>query len=222
MMLHRGLLYTGTAMGLLLATFPALLGTAHAQDTAAAAKPNAIETVVVTARRRAENIQKVPVAVTALSGATLKRQAVVTQYDLNRVVPSLQISISAGGGQNQSEIALRGQRQGDTLPSLDPSVGVYFGDIVIERPYGFNQQFFDLSTIQVLKGPQDTLFGRNTTGGNILLVPNQPTDTYSAMLHTSLGDYNLHEVDGWVNLPINDRVDLRIAGQYTGRDGYIH
>lgn len=222
MMPHRGPLYTGTAMGLLLAALPTLLGTAHAQDTASSGKSGAIEQVVVTARRRAENMQKVPVAVTALSGATLKRQAVVSQYDLNRVVPSLQISVSAGGGQNQAEIALRGQRQGDTLPSLDPSVGVYFGDIVIERPYGFNQQFFDLSNVQVLKGPQGTLFGRNTTGGNILLVPDQPTGTYSAMLHSSLGDYNLHEVDGWLNLPISDKVELRIAGQHTDRDGYIH
>ncbi|MEJ0045190.1 MAG: hypothetical protein WDN04_02915 [Rhodospirillales bacterium] len=73
----------------------------------------------------------------------------------------------------------------------------------------------------MLKGPQGTLFGRNTTGGNILLVPNAPTDTYSAMLHSSLGDYDLHEVDGWVNLPISDRVELRIAGQHTDRDGYI-
>jgi iron complex outermembrane recepter protein len=222
MMLHRRLLYTGTALGLLVAPLPVLIESARGQDTAAPTKPSAIETVVVTARRRAENIQKVPVAVTALSGATLKRQTIVSQYDLNRVTPSLQISISAGGGQNQAEIALRGQRQGDTLPSLDPSVGVYFGDIIVERPYGFNQQFFDLSNLQVLKGPQGTLFGRNTTGGNILLVPNPPTDSYSAMLHGSLGDYNLHEVDGWVNLPINDKVQLRIAGQHTDRDGYIH
>ncbi|HTZ70524.1 MAG TPA: TonB-dependent receptor plug domain-containing protein [Acetobacteraceae bacterium] len=220
MRLNRSALQTCTAIGIVTALLPPLAPEARAQK-AASPPPGAIEQVIVTARRRAENLQKVPVAVTALSGATLRRQQIVSQYDLNRVTPSLQISISAGGGQNQSEIALRGQRQGDTLPSLDPSVGVYFGDIVVERPYGFSQQFFDLSNVQVLKGPQGTLFGRNTTGGNILLVPNAPTDKYDGMLHTSLGDYNLHEVDGWVNLPFSDQVQLRIAGQHTDRDGYI-
>lgn len=218
MTIKRNILLTCTSVACLAAGLPPLAEQARAQTP----KKTAVEEVVVTARRRAENIQKVPVAVTAISGATLRRQQVVSEYDLNRLTPSLQLSISAGGGQNQPEIALRGQRQGDTLPSLDPSVGVYFGDIVVERPYGFDQQFFDLNNVQVLKGPQGTLFGRNTTGGNILLLPNLPTDSYSAMLHGSLGDYNLHEVDGWVNLPISDRVELRIAGQHTDRDGYIH
>jgi iron complex outermembrane receptor protein len=221
MTLNRSRLHGCTAIGALAIAMSVSPG-ARAQTAGARPSVAQPEQVIVTARRRAENIQKVPVAVTAISGANLKREHIVSQYDLNSVVPSLQLSISAGGGQNQSEIALRGQRQGDTLPSLDPSVGVYFGDIIIERPYGFNQQFFDLSNLQVLKGPQGTLFGRNTTGGNILLVPNLPTDTYTGMLHSSLGDYDLHEVDGWVNLPFNDQVQLRIAGQHTDRDGYIH
>ena len=177
--------------------------------------------VIVTARRRAENVQDVPAAVTALSGATLQRQGVSNTYDLVRTAPALNVNISAGGGQNQPQYTLRGQRQGDTPPSVDPSVGTYFGDIVMERPFGFAQQFFDLQNVQVLKGPQGTLFGRNTTGGAIIIQPNLPSNEFDAGVHGSLGNYALHEIDGYVNLPLNDRMSLRIAGQHTDRDGYI-
>jgi iron complex outermembrane receptor protein len=177
--------------------------------------------IVVTARRRAENIQNVPASVTAFSGTSLQQLNVRNSYDLVRVTPSLNVNISAGGGQSQAQYTIRGQRQGDTPPSLDPSVGTYVGDIVMQRPFGFGQMMFDLQNVQVLKGPQGTLFGRNTTGGAIILQPNTPTDDHEAMIHGQLGNYRLGEIDGFVNIPFNDKVALRVAAQHTYRDGYI-
>ena len=195
---------------------------APAAGAATTAEPPAIGEVVVTARRRTENVQDVPLAVTAVSGAALQKQGVTNTYELVRAAPALNVNISAGGGQNQPQYTIRGQRQGDTPPSLDPSVGTYLGDIVMERPFGFAQQFFDLQNVQVLKGPQGTLFGRNTTGGAIIIQPNLPTGEFDAGIHGTLGNYNLHEVDGYVNIPLaGDQMALRLAAQHTDRDGYI-
>jgi len=199
-------------------------GLAHAQTAAAPAASSetpSIGEVVVTARRRAEYVQDVPEQVTAVSGETLKQQSINNAYDLVRVAPSLNVNVSAGGGQNQQQYTIRGQRQGDTPPSLDPSVGTYIGDIVMERPFGFGQMMFDLSNVQVLEGPQGTLFGRNTTGGAVILQPNMPGSDYDAQIHGQLGNYHLGEIDGYVNIPFNDKVALRVAVQHTSRDGYI-
>ena len=198
----------------------------EAQTAGAAAAPPASESpaigeVVVTARRRAEYVQDVPQQVTAVSGQALQQQAVRNAYDLVRVAPALNVNISAGGGQSQPQYTIRGQRQGDTPPSLDPSVGTYVGDLVMERPFGFGQMMFDLNNVQVLEGPQGTLFGRNTTGGAIILQPNQPGSDYDAQIHGALGNYRYGEVDGYVNLPFSDKAALRVAAQHTYRDGYI-
>jgi iron complex outermembrane receptor protein len=194
---------------------------AAATEAAPAADAPAVGEVVVTARRRAEYVQDVPQQVTAVSGQAMQQLGIKNTYDLVRVAPALNVNVSAGGGQSQAQYTIRGQRQGDTPPSLDPSVGTYIGDIVMERPFGFGQMMFDLNNVQVLEGPQGTLFGRNTTGGAILLQPNLPTSDYEAMVHGQLGNYRLGEIDGFVNIPFNDKVALRVAAQHTSRDGYI-
>lgn len=197
-------------------------GAGQAAQPATSRTGKGIEELVVTARRRKENVQKVPVAITALSATTLRQQNITTALDLPRVAPGLNVAAGSAGGQGTPQITLRGQRQGNFGPSYDPSVGVYLGDIVWEVPIGFSQSLFDLANVQVLKGPQGTLFGRNTTGGAILFQPQSPTDRYTADIHTSLGNYDLHEVDGNVNIPISDKLQLRIAGQHEDRAGYIH
>ena len=202
-----------------------LTGHACAGETqaapATASEAPAIGEVVVTARRRAEYVQDVPQQVTAVSGEALQQLGVKDTYDLVRIAPSLNVNVSAGGGQGQPQYTLRGQRQGDTPPSLDPSVGAYIGDIVMERPFGFGQLMFDLQNVQVLQGPQGTLFGRNTTGGAIILQPNLPTSEYDAQVHGALGNYRAAELDGFVNIPFNDKVALRVAAQHAEHDGYV-
>src|SRR5439155_18259407 len=111
-----------------------------------------------------------------------------------------------------------------------PSVGVYFADVVAPRgpsqgfPAGDGAgpgMFFDLQNVQVLKGPQGTLFGRNTTGGAVLLVPNKPTDHLGGYAELSIGNYNMRRVQGVLNLPLTDTVRLRVGADVQQRDGFM-
>jgi len=186
---------------------------------AAAAKDDTV--VVVTARRRTENLQAVPVAVTAISAATIERDGLKGLTDVTRAAPSVNITQSAGGGRQIPLFTIRGQRQGDTLASVDPSVGIYIGDQLFKRAYGLDQITFDTASIQVLKGPQGTLFGLNTTGGNIIFTPAVPVHHFEASLKAGIGNFNDRSVGGYVNLPLGSAVALRIAAHYETRDGYI-
>lgn len=177
--------------------------------------------IIVTARRRDERLQDVPQAITALTSEALTRKAVVGLSDITRVAPSVNITQSAGGGRQIPLFTIRGQRQGDTLSSVDPSVGIYVGDVLFKRTYGLNQLLFDLGTVEVQKGAQGTLFGLNTTGGNIVFRPNLPTDKFEGSLKVGLGNFNDRVVDGFINIPLADWASLRIAGRYEKRDGYI-
>lgn len=120
--------------------------------------------IVVTARKTAENNQDVPVAITAFSGDMLQNQNALRVSDIARTTPSLTVrdSASSPGGPT---FTLRGQVQTDILATLDPSVGAYVDGLYWARAYGINSDLLDVSSVQVLKGPQGTLFGRNTTGG---------------------------------------------------------
>ena len=187
-----------------------------------AAMSSTLGEVVVTARRREERIQDVPVAVTALSGAQLARQNIVGVQDLTRTAPSLVITESPGSGRNMLQFSLRGQRQGDNLPSVDPSVGTYVGDQLFKRTYGMGNLMFDLASVEVLKGPQGTLFGLNTTGGNIIFRPNLPNeDSFQTAIKGQVGNYGEHLVEGYVNMPLSPNAALRVAGQYLHRNSYV-
>lgn len=178
-----------------------------------------LEEVVVTARRREESIQDVPVAVTAMSEDFLRTQNIAKIEDLGTKVPSLRIS-SAGASQNEPLISLRGQRPAESAFNQDQAVPMYFNDIVMAPTQGTNLGMYDLQSVQVLKGPQGTLFGRNSTGGALLLSPKTPGTVLGGYLETKVGDYNLRSVEGAVDLPVNDVLQFRVAGHATKRDGY--
>lgn len=187
----------------------------------AAAPRTMSDDIVVTARRREERLQDVPVAVTALNAEAIERQGVVSVLDVRRISPSTNVAQSAGGGRQIPLFTIRGQRQGDTLASVDPSVGIYIGDQLFKRTYGVDQISFDLSSVEVLKGAQGTLFGLNVTGGNIIFRPALPTDEFGASVLVGVGNYDDRKIEGYVNLPLAEGVALRIAGRYERRDGYI-
>jgi iron complex outermembrane receptor protein len=191
-----------------------LAGTAHAQSTPA---PQ-LEQVTVTARRRTERQQRVPEAITTISGAQLAKQGVTNTNDLQRVVPNLTIG---GQQRSNSQYYLRGQTPGVINQGVhnNSSVTVYFLEVPTET--SGPGTFFDLSSIEVLKGPQGTLFGRNTTGGAILFTPVKPHNDYDGYLQIRGGNYNDHEIEGAVNLPlVPDKLDLRVAGESARRDGF--
>ncbi len=179
-----------------------------------------LEEVIVTARRREENLQVVPISLTAISGEDLARKGVQNAYDLANSVPSLTMSTSG----TMSKALMPGIRGVSTRSFLlldDPAVGTYFAEAVVAHPWGFGDTFFDIQSVQTLRGPQGTLFGRNTTGGAILIEPNKPNfDGFEGNVKTTFGDYNLRQVDAMINIPFNEVFAIRIAGEHKERDGY--
>src|SRR5262249_16693242 len=151
-----------------------------------------LEEIVVTARRKEEVIQDVPIAITVYNQERLNERNIISGADLGTYTPSL--SVNTRFGPDQASFAIRGFTQ--ELPTT-ASVGFYLADVVAPRGGGSVTagdgagpgSFFDLQNVQILKGPQGTLFGRNTTGGAILLVPQKPTHTFEGYLEGSGGDY---------------------------------
>lgn len=178
-----------------------------------------LEEMVVTARRREENVQDIPLAVTALSEDFLRNQSIAQVQDLGIKVPSLRIS-QAGGSLNEPMVTLRGQRQSEAGFNQDPAVPLYFNDIAIAPLQGSNLGIYDLANLQVLKGPQGTLFGRNSTGGAVLMSPKRPGNELGGYAEAKVGDYNLHGFEGAVDVPLSDSLAVRVAGRKLDRDGY--
>jgi iron complex outermembrane receptor protein len=181
------------------------------------ANQNALEEITVTAQRRSENLERTPVAVTVLSGEDLAKQQIVTQSDLQNAVPGLQVRESLNN--NQLNYAIRGQTV-SAFSSSTPAVLPYVNEVQVNGPGG-SSAFYDLQSIQVLKGPQGTLFGRNATGGAVLFTTTKPGDTLGGYFDVDAGNYNERKFEGAVNLPIlSDVVLARVAGFYQRRDGY--
>jgi iron complex outermembrane receptor protein len=181
-----------------------------------------IEEVVVTARRREESLQKVPMAVTALTTEVLKAQNITRLENLGTAVPSLIISPSIGRS-NTPTFAIRGQRAESYTTVADSSVGIYVAEAVQARIFGLAQSLFDIESIQVLKGPQGTLFGRNSTGGAILIQPNRPRlgDDVNGYVQVRYGNYDRFDVQGAVTLPLSSTLAARLSFNHTERDGYV-
>lgn len=195
---------------------------ASAQTTAPADRQNSsgLEDIVVTARKVAENLQDVPVAVTVISGNDLEKRSVVRFQDIASFTPGLYMR-AASNTPAGITLGLRGQFQNDVLATLDPSAGTYVDGVYWARAYGLNANMLDISSIQVLKGPQGTLFGRNTTGGAILINSNDPElGEFSGKLSASYGRYNEFEPTLVVNIPAGDKIAIRLAGKRFSRDGY--
>lgn len=184
-------------------------------------KREGVETVTVTARRRVENVQKVPVAVTPFSGDKLIERNMKAVEDVARETPSLNIQ-SRILDTSQKSFSLRGQVQNDQLVTLDPSVGVYLNDQYMSRSAGANLDFFDIDRVEVLAGPQGTLYGRNTTGGAIKVITAAPDPDagLSGYVAGQYGEYNLYRFEGAANIALSEDFAIRIAGLRTQRDGY--
>jgi len=178
-------------------------------------KASSLEEVIVTARRREESLQDVPVSITALSGDSLDKASVQELENLTAVVPGFRFSYE--GGANNVSLSLRGF---GIIPLGEgvPSVVIYSNDVPLPK-VGGNISTFDLASIQVLKGPQGTLFGRNTIGGAVLISPNTPAYEQEGYLRLGAGNYDANLVEGAANITlIDDVAALRVAGQLRRRD----
>ena len=192
----------------------------HAQAVARSSD-TLLDDVVVTARRRNERLQDVPIAVTVLSSVALERARVDRLDEVQRLVPGFSVTptVAGSGALNPT---IRSQRQ--ALPNMvfDLSVNTYISEVVAARPQGLNTGLFDIESLQVLKGPQGTLFGRNSTGGALIITPKQPGESFEGYIRGTLGNYDLRQGEAVVNVPINDNLQVRLGGKITRRDGYVH
>jgi iron complex outermembrane receptor protein len=188
---------------------------AQAPTRAAAA---GVETVVVTSSKIKGDIQTVPIAITALSQEQLTSRQIAGGPDLVKEVPNLTFSKTNFTGYN---IEIRGIGTQAISVTTDPAVAVAFNDIPFIRNHFFEQEFYDVAQVEVLRGPQGTLYGRNATAGVVNVISAKPTDQFEAMASADFGNYNNRRYEGMVNIPIvDDRLDLRVAGEWTKRDGY--
>jgi iron complex outermembrane receptor protein len=181
--------------------------------------------IVVTARRIEERLQDVPISITVMNQQQLSDRNVVNALDLVNYTPSL--SANSNFGADNSNFSLRGFIQDIGTP---PSVGVYFADVVAPRAASLGilmgdgagpGSFFDLQNVQVLKGPQGTLFGRNTTGGAILFVPQKPTRDLEGYVEGGVGNYDMRRVQAVINVPFAESGRFRVAVDRQKRDGYL-
>jgi iron complex outermembrane receptor protein len=186
----------------------------------------ALEEVIVTARRTEERLQDVPISITVFTQEQLNKNNVTNAVDLANITPSL--SVNNNFGNENASFAIRGFVQD---AGTAPSVGTYFADVVAPRGPTQGTQagdsvgpgsFFDLQNVQVLKGPQGTLFGRNTTGGAVLLVPQKPTSKFEGYAEVSTGNYNMLRLQAAVNASLSDAARFRIAVDHQKRDGWLH
>ena len=181
--------------------------------------------IVVTARRVEEKLQDVPISITVYNQEQLSNRNIVNSTDLAAYTPSL--SVNGKYGPDKSSFAIRGFQQ--DLNTL-PTVGVYFADVVAPRLTSNITSgngagvgaMWDLQNVQVLKGPQGTLFGRNTTGGAILIVPQKPTDKLEGYGEASVGNYSMWRGQVVLNVPISDTIRMRVGIDRMKRDGWIH
>ena len=181
--------------------------------------------IIVTARRTEEAIQSVPISMTVMSQEMLNEKNVTSGADLANYTPSLNVNTRFGS--DQASFSIRGFTQEFRTAA---SVAVYFADVVAPRGGGSITagdgagpgSFFDLQNMQVLKGPQGTLFGRNTTGGAIMLTPQEPTTKLEGYLEGSVGNYNMRRTQGVINVPLTDNARARFGIDQQTRDGYFN
>ncbi|MET0987828.1 MAG: TonB-dependent receptor [Steroidobacteraceae bacterium] len=191
-------------------------------STAFAQVSGGLEEITVTARKVTENQQTVPVSLTALSATELERASATQLIDVEQLAPGLVMSASPTT-ESALTIQLRGQQQNDTLATLDPSVGLYVDGVYWARAYGLNADLLDIKSVQVLNGPQGTLFGRNTTGGALVLETENPNlESSSGRVSGTFGRYDEVGATAVLNLPvIENKLGVRLALQSNDRDGYI-
>ncbi|MDP3736427.1 MAG: TonB-dependent receptor [Hyphomonadaceae bacterium] len=211
-------------LGLLVsAATAALAAPAYAQQGQAPPKADTSrDIVIVTARKVDEDVQDVPVTVNVLSADDLENRAAETISDIGSLVPNV-LWDDSGGGTLANRITMRGIASNASKNGFDPGVGIYVDDVYIANEIGFNGGLLDVDRIEVLKGPQGTLFGRNTTAGAISIVTRRPSaDDAYLEFDVTAGNYNLRQFRVVGNVPISPNAALKVSAISRERDGYLY
>ncbi|MEP5566299.1 MAG: TonB-dependent receptor [Halioglobus sp.] len=181
-----------------------------------------LEEIIVTARKRYEPLQEIPVSVTVLSAEELLMSSVRSLRDVQDYAPNVNINKN-GGGAGAASISIRGVSYQEVDKSLDPSVGVIMDGVYLGTNVGQLVSNFDIARIEVLRGPQGTLFGKNTTGGVINVVRSQPTGEFGGEVRLGVGSWDLRDFKALVNFPImKDKLAAKVYAIDTSDDGWLH
>ena len=177
--------------------------------------PELLEEIVVTARKRSENLQDVPISAQVISGQTLADNSIRSLTELSQSLPGIQLNGTAASGQ----FFIRGIGSGANL-TFDQSVGTFIDDIYHGRTRVAEEAFLDLDRIEVLKGPQSTFFGNNAVAGALNIVTAKPTDTFGGSVRALYGQYGQYAGEGMLNIPLNSDLAVRIAAIGDGMSGW--
>lgn len=189
---------------------------AMAQSAPAAEAENTLGDIVVTARKVAESSQSLPITVAAFSGKELTNKAILDVRDLQAITPGLTVSNNLTGG-----VPIFSIRGVSTELGIEGGVALYSNDVPLMSSVGILNAFYDIASVEILKGPQGTQFGTNTTGGTISIRTNMPTDKFEGYVKAGYGNFNRTEFEGMINIPLDETTGIRLAGNYVKRDGYV-
>lgn len=182
-----------------------------------------IEEVVVTARKREESLQDAPLSVTAFSGESLAARGISDISQVGEITPNMtyQNNPQAGGSSSVATVYVRGVGQRDFLGTIDNGVGFYIDDVYIARTVGAIVDLVDVKRVEVLRGPQGTLFGRNSVGGAVALHSKKPAEEFGRQIETTLGSDSQQIIKVSVDIPVSDFFKTKFAVQRNTRDGYV-
>jgi len=201
---------------------PTVAGDDQAEQAAeSSTSEDALNDIVVTARRRTELLQRVPISIIALTEKELESRSVTNTRNLQNFVPNLTFAPSQNVGEAAGNVFIRGIGQEDFGVGAEPGVGFYVDGVYFARPLGTIINLTDIARIEVLRGPQGTLFGKNTIGGAIHVISTMPRPGPERRLSVILGNYDRVEVRGVVNEPLSDRLFVRLSIGLVSRDGYL-
>lgn len=179
-----------------------------------------MDDILVTAQRREEIAQDVPLAITAYTADQMEQLQVTEALDISRLVPNLIGHNNTGLG-TANAYTLRGLGNSESIATFDPPVGTYVDDIYVSRQNSNNFTFFDVDRVEVLRGPQGTLFGRNTTGGAVRVILKKPAEEMGGYAEVGYGEFDRMMARGSLDMPINDRILTKLSGYYIEDDGFV-
>ncbi|KWV90788.1 TonB-dependent receptor [Erythrobacter sp. YT30] len=204
-----------------LAAIAALPSQALAQDTgdSEAEETTGVGTIIVTAQRRDENVQDVPIAISAFNQEALEARGIANALEVAQFVPNL-VGLNNTGLGTANAYYLRGIGNTESIATFDPPIGTYVDDIYLSRQNANNLSLFDVNRVEVLRGPQGTLFGRNTTGGAVNVYMNDPGDEVAGFAEIGYGSYDQIMGRASIDIPLADSFSIKVSGYFQDDDGY--
>jgi iron complex outermembrane receptor protein len=199
-------------------------------EQAAASAPSsdtisgALEEITVTAQRRAERLQDTPISITAFTAAAIDALGVTNVAQLSNLAPNVRFDFTApvSGASDAAGIFIRGVGQADFALTTEAGVGTYVDGVYMSRSIGGVLDVLDVDHMEILRGPQGTLFGRNTIGGAISIVSAKPTDEFSGTGELEVGSFNRRDIRAMLNIPVSDMLKVRLTASSKEEDGYVH